>query len=178
VTRAREPERGAALIVVLLALAVLLPIALGISGLVFRRQKQVARWQGANAGRLAVVGAFESVRLRVASREIGLRPGDFRSWEQRELGPRGVSVRVRREEDVAIRMDGQIVPAHEAEFGEQVIDSDGDVFCPWQRVEVYFVEAEAEGTAGSPSMRLLGGIGRLKDGRTLPLGYRVDRRGG
>ncbi len=177
-TRDRPSERGVALIVVLLALAVLLPIALGISGLVYRRQQQVARWRGANAGRLAVVGAFESVRLRVASREIGLNPGDFRSFEQRELGPRGVNVRVRREEDVAIRMDGQIVPAHRAEFGEQVIDSDGDAFCPWQRVEVYFVEVEAEGTAGNPSMRLLGGIGRLKDGRTLSLGYRVDRRGG
>ncbi len=174
----RASERGAALIVVLLALAVLFPIALGVSELVFRRQRQVARWQGASAGRLAVVGAFESVRLRVASREIALEPGDFRSWERREVGPRGVSVRVRREEDVAIRLDGQIVPAHEAEFGERVIDSDGDSFCPWRRVEVYFVEVEAEGTAGNPSMRLLGGIGRLEDGRTLTLGHRVDRRGG
>jgi hypothetical protein len=31
---------------------------------------------------------------------------------------------------------------------------------------------------GNPAMRLLGGIGRLDDGRTLSLGYRVDRRGG
>ncbi len=89
-----------------------------------------------------------------------------------------MSLRVRREEDVAIRLDGRIVPAQEADFGERVIDSDGDAFCPWQRFEIYFVEAEADGTAGNPSMRLLGGIGRLEDGRTLSLGYRVVRRGG
>jgi hypothetical protein len=152
-------------VVVLLALAVLLPIALGLSALVLRRQRQVGRWQGASAGRLAVTGAFEAVRLRVASGEVSLRPSEFRSWEWREIGPRGVSVRVRRQEDVAIRTDGQIVPGHRADIGERVIDSDGDSFRPWRRVEVYFVEAEAEGTADRPSIRLLGGIGRLEDGQ-------------
>lgn len=176
--RRGERERGAALLVVLLALAALLPLALGLSSLVLRRQHQVGRWHGASAGRQAVVGAFDAVRLRVSSGEIGLHPGEFRSWEQRELGPRGVTVRVWRQEDVAIRMDGQIVPAHRAELGERVIDSDGDAFCPWVRLEVYLVEAEAEGTAGNPARRLLGGIGRQEDGRTLTLGYRIDRRGG
>ena len=171
-------ERGAALLVVLLALAVLLPLALGLSALVLRRQRQVGRWEAASAGRQAVTGAFEAVRLRVSTGEVGLRVSEIRTWEWREIGAYGVSVRVRRQEDVAIRLDGQIAPAHKAEFGERVIDSDGDSFCPWRRVEVYFVEVEAEGTAGNPSIRLLGGIGRLEGGRTLTLGYRLDRRGG
>jgi hypothetical protein len=177
VTR-RTSERGAALIVVLLALAALLPIALGLSELVFRRQRQVARWQGASAGRLAVVGALESVRLRVSSRGVRLEPGESGTWKLRGVGPRGVRVRLRREEDVAVRLDGHVVPAREADLAARVIDSDGDSFCPWRRVEVYLVELEAEGTAGNPAMRLLGGIGRLEDGSTLTLGYRIDRRGG
>jgi hypothetical protein len=138
----------------------------------------VSGWQSASAGRLAVEGALEQARARLSSGDLALLPEEQATWRVGTLGPRGVGVRVRRQEDVAVRLDGRIVPAAQADFGERVTDREGRAISPYLRLEVYLVEAEAEGTASSPSIRLLGGLARLPDGRTLSLGHRCDRRGG
>jgi hypothetical protein len=171
-------ERGAALLVVVLCLAALLPLALGLSSLVLRRQHQVGRWQGESAGRLAVQGAYQVVWARIEARTLSLRPGETRVLRLSEVGPTGVTVRIRRQPDVGIGLDGRVVPASAADLEQRVVDAEGRVFCPWRLLEVYQVEAEAGGTAAGPDVRLLGGLARLDDGRTLSLGQRYDRRGG
>jgi hypothetical protein len=173
----RDDERGAALLIVVLCLAALLPLALGLSSLVLRRQRQVQAWTQESVGRLAVEGAFELARARIAT-GVGLRPGAATVLQVDEVGALGVTLRIRRQQDVALGLDGRIVPASAADLEERVIDAEGNVLCPWRRLEVYLVEARAEGPADSPDVRLLGGVARLEDGRTLSLGYRCDRRGG
>jgi hypothetical protein len=173
----RRNERGAALLIVLLCLAALLPLALGLSGLVARRHRQVRAWTQESVGRLAVEGAFELARARIAD-DIGLRPGATTVLRVAEVGALGVTLRIRHQEDVALGLDGRIVPVSSADLDERVVDAEGNVLCPWRRLEIYLVEARAEGPADGPDVRLLGGVARLDDGRTVSLGYRCDRRGG
>jgi hypothetical protein len=94
-------ERGASLILVLVALATLMPLALILSDLVLMRQRQVNRHQQNVGGQVMVRGALELAMSRLESGRIALGSAQSAEFELEEA-PRPVRVRVTRHPDAVL----------------------------------------------------------------------------
>ena len=106
----RPSERGAALVLALLALTVLLPVALVLSTLVLLRQRQVRAFREEMEGRLAVRSGLVLTLARLRSDSIALREGEQEVFESTEVGPRAIDLRVIRQADVVLTQKGEVVP--------------------------------------------------------------------
>jgi hypothetical protein len=173
----RSQERGAALVVVMVVLTLLFPMALMVAALTAARQRQVNAYRETLAREIAVRAALDVAISRLASRRIGLRPGEARPLQVPALS-NPVRLQVTRQPDVLVTLDGQILASHQS-FGldpNQIgLDGDGRIVYHYRRLEIYLVEAEASGAGPAAPVRLLGVLGRLANGRVLSLGYRRDR---
>ena len=173
--RPRERERGAALVVVVVALAVLLPLALMLSQLVIRRHRQLNVFRENHVGEAAVRGGLHLAMARLRSGAITLQPDQAESFEVED--PR-VRVRVSREPDRLLALNGQVLPAQRSSGLDPKrigIDGEGRLVRAYRTLEIYLVEAEASARAPFPGVRLLGVVTRLDDGEVLCLGLRYDR---
>ena len=170
-------ERGASLILVLVALAALTPLALILSDLVLMRQRQVTGQQQNIGGQALVRGALEVAMSRLGAREIVLDPSQTSEFELDEP-PRPVRVRVTRQPDEVLGLDGRIIDPEEAgtldleRVGLDVLGA--GAVRQYRRIEVYVVEAEAPARYPYAAVRLLAAVGRLEEG-VLSLGVRYDR---
>jgi hypothetical protein len=107
-------ERGAALVLVLLALLVMLPLALILSRLVLIRQRQVSVFRESSAGQFAVRGALAWSMARMRNGHISLGHDEATSFEFDELGSRLVEVHISRQPDAILTLDGEVVPPERA----------------------------------------------------------------
>jgi hypothetical protein len=175
----RRAEQGAALILVLLALAALTPLALMLSEFVLTRQRQTGAYQHALGSQAAVRGALDVALGRLASGDLALDPAQTTEVEL-EPGPRPIRLRVSREGDVILGLDGGVTPAEDAaalgiDVGRMGIDPvGGGTVREYRLMEVYRVEAECPARYPFPAVRLLAAVGRL-DGTVVTLGVRYDR---
>ena len=169
-------ERGASLLLVIIALAALMPLALLLSEFVLTRQRQAGAHQFGLGGQAAVRGALDLALARLASGEIALAVPASASFDL-EQGPRPVRVRVVREPDAVLALDGNVLTPEEASglnLDRLVIDPVSGAVREYRSMEVYRVEAECPARYPFPAVRLLAAVGRL-DGRVLTLGVRYDR---
>lgn len=169
-------ERGAALLLVLIALAALMPLALMLSDLVTMRQRQVGGLQQNVGGQAMVRGALDVVMARLRSRQIALGSAQSAQFELEEP-PRPVRVRVSREPDVVLGLDGSVSDPEDAadlDLESVGIDRVGGVVRQYRTLEVYLVEAESPARYPFAAVRLLAVVGRLDEG-VLCLGVRYDR---
>jgi len=174
----RRGERGLALLLVLAALAMALVLVLVVSKVALSRRVKATAYRETLARQIAVRGALDSVRERLFTKKLVLSPDRV---SQFELGaPLAVAVRVRvaRESDAVVTLDGRVLRGLEAsgiDVAEVGMDGTKRTVHPYRRLQVYLVEAEAEGGPSFPAVRLLGGLARLDDGSVLSLGFRYDR---
>lgn len=169
-------ERGASLILVLIALAALTPLALILSDLVQMRQRQVGGHQQNVGGQVMVRGALDLAMARLQSRQIALESAQSTQFELEEP-PRPVRVRVSREPDVVLGLDGSVSDPEDAadlDLESLGIDRVGGVVRQYRRLEVYLVEAESPARYPFAAVRLLAVVGRLDEG-VICLGVRYDR---
>jgi hypothetical protein len=169
-------ERGASLILVLFALSVLMPLALILSDLVLMRQRQVNRHQQNVGGQAAVRGALDLAMARLQSGQIALGSARFAEFELEEP-PRPIHVRVSREPDAVLGLDGRVFDPEEAadlDLDRLGIDPVRGAVRQYRRLEVYTVEAEAPARYPFAAVRLLAVVGRLDEG-VICLGVRYDR---
>ena len=169
-------QRGASLIMVLIALAALTPLALALSDLVLMRQRQATGHRQNIGGQALVRGALDLALARLESKQIALGPGQRAEFDLGE-SPRPVNVQVVREDDSVLAMDGTVIAIEDA--GE--LDIDGLAIDPvsgavrkYRRLEVYSVEAESPARYPFAAVRLLAVVGRL-DERVFCFGVRYDR---
>jgi len=169
-------QRGASLIMVLIALAALTPLALALSDLVMMRQRQATGHRQNIGGQALVRGGLDLALARLESKQIALGPGQRAEFDLGE-SPRPVNVRVVRDDDTVLALDGSVIAIEDA--GE--LDLEGLAIDPvrgavrkYRRIEVYSVEAESPARYPFAAVRLLAVVGRL-DERVFCLGVRYDR---
>ena len=169
-------QRGASLILVLIALAALTPLALALSDLVLMRQRQANGHQHNIGGQALVRGGLDLALGRLESKEIALGPGQRAEFDLGESF-RPVNVRVTREDDSVLGMDGSVIAiadAGELDVDGVAIDQTSGAVRKYRRLEVYSIEAESPARYPFAAVRLLAVVGRL-DERVFCLGVRYDR---
>ena len=172
-------ERGAALLLVMIMLAALMPLALLLSDFAFRRQRQVNARQQDLGGEAAVRGALDLVMARIQSGRLDLRGADqSERFELEEPEGRPVRVRVTRQTNVVLSLDGRLLTPEEAamvDVGALGIDGLGNVVRQYRPLEVYLVEAESPARRPFGAVRLLAAVVRLDTGEMYCIGMRYDR---
>ena len=172
-------ERGAALLLVLIALAGLMPLALLLSDFAWRRQRQVNARQQNMGGQAAVRGALDLTMARLQAGNIVLvGPDQSARFELDEPEGRAVRVRVSREGDAILSLEGRVLTPQEAadlDLDQLGIDGLGRVVRQYRRLEVYLVEAESPARSPFGAVRLLAAVTRQDTGEITCIGLRYDR---
>jgi hypothetical protein len=172
-------ERGAALLLVLIALAALMPLALLLSDFVWRRQRQVNGRQQNVAGQAAVRGALDLAMARLqAGRIVLVGPDQSARFELEEPESRAVRVRVSREPDAVLTLEGRVLDPEEAadlDLDALGIDGLGRVVRQYRKLEVYLVDAESPARYPFGAVRLLAVLARPDTGEIICIGARYDR---
>ena len=175
----RAKERGAALLLVMIMLAALMPLALLLSDFVWRRQRQVNARQQDLGGQAAARGALDLAMARLQSGRLDLRGADqSEQFELEEPEGRPVRVRVTRQTDAVLSLDGRLLTPEEVaavDVGALGIDGLGNVVRQYRRLEVYLVEAESPARRPFGAVRLLAAVARLDTGEIYCIGMRYDR---
>jgi len=172
-------ERGAALLLVMIALAALMPLALLLSDFAWRWQQQVRARVQDLAGEAAARGALDLTMVRLQSGRLDLRgPDQSEQFEMDEPEGRAVRVRVSRQSDAVLSLDGRVLSPEEAamvDVDALGIDGLGSVVHQYRRLEMYLVEAESPARRPFGAVRLLAAVARLDTGETYCIGLRYDR---
>lgn len=172
-------ERGAALVLVLIALMTLMPLALLLSDFVLRRQRQVNAHQQNLGSQAAVRGALDLAMARLQSGRIALvGPDQSARFELEEPESRPVRVRVSRQPDAVLTLGGRVLDSEEAadlDLDQLGIDGAGRVVRQYRRLEVYLVEAESPARYPFGAVRLLAVVARPDTENVVCLGLRYDR---
>lgn len=175
--RSDRGESGSALIVVLVALLVLTPLALLVSTLATSYQRRSSDFRDSLRSRYAVRGGLEIALGRLRTLEPPIPLGDEQRFELAEADSLPVSVRMRRDSDAAVGIDGRVLRGRElsgVDVGSTGIDGERRVSRRYQPLQLYVVQAEIAGSPSSPGMRLVASVARTEDGEMLVLGTRYD----
>jgi len=172
-------ERGAALLLVLIALVGLMPMALFLSDFAWRRQRQVNAMTQNVGGQAAVRGALDLVMARIQSGRLHLvGPDQSERFELDEPEGRPVRVRVSRQDDAVLGLEGRVLAPEEVaqvDADQLGIDGLGRVVRQYRRLEVYLVDAESPARHPFGAVRLLAAVVRLDTGEVVCVGVRYDR---
>lgn len=174
-----DPERGAAILVVLLAIVVLLLPTMVLMSLAFRWQRQAIDFRDLTGSEQAAWAGFEEARLRLSGNDLRLEPGEA-SVFAREL-PEGLraSVRVERMDDVVLTLEGRMldsVAARQVDLEHVGVDPEGRTVYQYRKLAMYLVRSEVRRRPTLPVARLYGVVAELPDDGGLEvLGLDVRR---
>lgn len=174
---ARSGERGSALIVVLVALLILTPLALVLSTLSMKYQRDTTTFRDTLRARYAVRGGLDMALGRLRS-EPRMSVGNERGFELTESVPLPVSVRMTREADVVVGLEGKLLRARDVsglDLGAIGFDAERRQFRRYRPLELYVVQAETPGSLGNPAIRLVASVAKTDDGELIVLGTRYDK---
>lgn len=172
-------ERGTALVVVLLAIALLLPPTLVMSALAVRWQRQSIDYRDTLVEEFVAEAGFEAARGRLSAEGIGIEQGESTSFQLDALEGVPASVRVSRIDDVVVTLDGAVlegIAASRASLEQTSVDAEGRFVYLYRKLELYLVEVEVVRRPTLPAVQLAGVVARLPDGALETLGVTVDRR--
>lgn len=173
-TRIRDAG-GAALVIVLLAIAVLLPPTIVLATLALRWQRQAIDYRDTISQEFAAQAGFEEARNRVAADGLDLAAGDGSTFVVEELG---VNVRVTREPDVVLAQDGRILEgmaASRADLEQTGIDAEGRVVYQFKKLEIYVVQVDVSRRPTLSAVRLYAVLAKLPEEQVEVLGTRIHR---
>jgi len=173
----RRNERGAALVLAVVALAILLPIALVLWRNVFTWQNQATAFKEAVRREGILRNAFERVAERLRAGALPLAVDEAERLTLPEIAE-PLTLEITRQPDAVVTLDGDVLRGAQTrglDLARLGVDSRGAMVYQYRKVEIYLVEAESRGASVVPSVRVLGVLGRDPDGRVLTLGVRCDR---
>jgi hypothetical protein len=172
-------ERGAALLLALIALAALMPLALLLSDFAWRRLQQVNARQQDMGGQAAVRGALDLAIVRLQTGRVHLLgPDQIERFELEEPEGRPVRVRLSRQSDAVLSLEGRLLTPEEAamvDLDAVGIDGLGNVVRQYRRLEIYLVDAESPARRPFGAVRLMAAVVRLDTGEVYCIGMRYDR---
>jgi hypothetical protein len=183
-SKSLEREEGTALVVVLVAIAILLPTTLVLTTLALRWQRQSIDLRDLLAEELAADGVFGEARARLASGSgtsgLDIPVGESRSFvpSSASLEGFGIEARISHEKDVVLTLQGQVLEglaASRVDLEQTGTDAEGRVVYRYRKVEVYLVEVSVRRRATLAPVRLRGIVARLSDGTVQVLGVTRSR---
>ena len=174
----KRGQAGSALVLVLVALAVLLPLTLILSSMVIAWQRQAVSFRDVIGEEFAARAGLEIACRRLARRELGLGAGETVRLEAREPMMPTARIEVRRERDVVLSARGRLLT--EAEQGRVDLkatgmDPEGRVVRQYRRIEVYRVEVEVTTRPSLMGARLRAAVVRDEEGNVIPIGVSLGR---
>jgi hypothetical protein len=170
-------RKGSAMIVVLLAMMVLLPLALTLLLMVSSRLQASVDYRDQVAGEAAARAGFEEAAARLATGEAALSPGEAFAFET-EIDALTVEVRLSREPDAFLTLSGALLgrlETGEVDLSLASYDAEGRRVFLYRKLEIYLVESTVHGRPALPAVRLLGVLGRQQDGSLAPVGLTIER---
>lgn len=168
-------SRGAALVVVLLAIAVLLPPTIMLATLALNWQRQSLDYRDTISEEFAAHAGFEEARVRIDADGLGLEPDEGSTFVVEELG---ASVHVAREADIVLTQTGRILygtAAQKADLELTGVDAEGRVVYQFKKLELYVVRVDVSRRPTLPAVRLYGVLAKLPGGGIEVLGQRSTR---
>ena len=170
--------RGAALIVVLLAIAVLLPPTLVLASLALKWQRQSLDYRDTISEEFIAHAGFEEARNRVTADGLGLSPNEASAFVVDEIGDHRANVRVARTADIVLSQDGRVLEgtaAQRADLELTGVDAEGRVVYQFKRLEIYVVRVDVSRRPTLPEVRVYGVLAKLPDSSIEVLGKSVAR---
>jgi type II secretory pathway component PulK len=177
-TGCRGDERGVAIIVVLLAIAVLLPPTLVLASLAIKWQRQALDYRDSISEEFAAHAGFEKARTRIAANSLELEPDQASSFVIEELEDFNASVRVARQGDIVLTQGGRIMDGTstgKVDLELTGIDAEGRVVYQYRKLAIYTVQVDVSRRPTLPAVRLYGTVAVLPEGELEVLGLRIDR---
>jgi hypothetical protein len=167
-------EEGAAIVIVLIAIAVMVPPTIILASLALRWQRQSIDFRDRIAQELAAEGVLDEARARLAGNDLDLAPDQGATFVPR-AAEQGIEagVRVSRAEDVVLALDGRLLEgaaAASADLEATGTDVEGRVVFQYRRIELYLVEVDVSHRASLPPLKLYGVLAKLPDGTIQTLG--------
>lgn len=172
-------QEGAALVVVLMAIVILLPPTLVLATFALRWQRQSIDFRDTLSEELAARAGLGEARARLAVGSIRMEPGESRSFVPQPIEGIRTDVRVSRSEDVVLAVDGRILEGIEArsvDLNRTGLDPDGRIVYRYRRLEIYLVEVDSARRPSLAAVQLYGVLARLPDATIQTLGVTLDRR--
>ena len=172
----RQGEQGSALVIVLMALVLMLPLAMLLMSTAFVAQREAGNLRDLTALDYAARAGFADAHLRLAERRIEVAPTRASSY-QTVVNGIDVRVRVERQPDAVLGLDGRVLSGIEA----RAVDVDAVGFDPtmrrvrqYRRLEVFLVESRAD-KSELPTVRLSAVLVRAEVGPLQQAGLIVER---
>ena len=170
--------RGAALVVVLIAIAVLLPPTLVLATLALKWQRQSLDYRDTISEEFVAHAAFEEARNRVAADGLGLAANGGISFVVDHLGDLRASVRVAREPDIVLTLNGRVLEgaaAERADLERTGVDAEGRVVYQFKKLEIYVVQVDVSRRPTLPAVRVYGVLAKLPEDTIEILGTSLTR---
>jgi hypothetical protein len=171
-------EEGTALVVVLMAIAILLPPTLVLAVLSLRWQQQSLDFRDRMSQELGAQAVFEEARARLLAGDLDVPEGEGRSFEPRAIAGLDADVRVSRAEDVVVTLDGRVlqgIAAGRADLDAMGVDPEGRMVYQFRKIEIYLVAVHVSRRPSLAPARLYAVLGRLPDGSVETLGVTLSR---
>ncbi len=171
-------SHGAALVVVLVAIAVLLPPTLVLATLALKWQRQSMDYRDTIAEEFVAHAAFEEARNRVAADGLGLAANGGISFVVDHLGDLRASVRVAREADIVLTQNGRVLEGaatEKVDLERTGVDAEGRVVYQFKKLEIYVVQVDVSHRPTLPAVRLYGVLAKLPDDTIEILGTSLTR---
>ena len=166
-------SRGAALVVVLLAIAVLLPPTVLLAKLALKWHRQSLDYRDTISEEFIAHAGFEEARNRVALDGLGLAPNEGSAFVVDTLGDLQASVRVAREFDIVLTQNGRVlegVAAQKVDLELTGVDAEGRVVYRFKKLEIYVVRVDVSRRPTLPAVRVYGVLAKLPGGSIEVLG--------
>jgi hypothetical protein len=171
-------ETGSALTIVLIAILILLPLTLILTGMILKWQRQSAEFRDGLAMEYAARAGLAEAFNRISSRRFSLESGKSTGFEMKDTGDFVAQVRVERKPDVVLSLDGRVLRGIEAsnvDLSQTATDPDLRRVRLYRMLEVYLVEARTSSRPGWVSARSRAILLRPDDGPLRQVGLRVEQ---
>ena len=172
-------QRGSALVIVLLAIVVLLPMTLILSKLAMRWQRQAMDFRDTIHEEFVAEAALEEAMNRIRSDTLDLAPEQESQFQTAELGGLTADAFIARQPDVVLTLSGSILQGAEAadlDIDVAGVDAEGRVVYRYRKLEIYLVRVNVNRRPSLPGILLYGVVGKRQDASVELLGRRLDRR--
>ena len=168
-------SRGAALVVVLLAIAVLLPPTLVLATMALKWQRQSLDYRDTISEEFIAHAGFEEARNRVAADGLGLAPNEGSAFvvDVDVLSDLRANVRVAREADIVLTQNGRVlegVATERVDLERTGVDAEGRVVYQFKKLEIYVVQVDVSRRPTLPTVRVYGVLAKLPGGSIEILG--------
>ena len=174
----RRGERGSAMVVVLLMLLLILPLSLILGRLVMQWQGRAASFYRMAGLEYAARAGFEDAVSRLGTERIRLDANASTRFEVEGLERHRVQVRVSRQADAVVSLEGRVLEGIEAtqvDLDEMAVDPDLRRVHLFRKLEVCLVEVTVAGPPSLAGVRLWGVVVRASGGTWRRAGLRIDR---